>query len=228
MGKRIDNIKKGIDLNKKYSIEEAIDIIKNIPSVKFDETVELHLKLGIDPKKADQNVRGTTPLPHGTGKKVRVCVIAKGEKIIEAKNAGADLVGSNEIIDDISKGKVDFDAVVVTPDLMKDIAKLGKILGPKGLMPNPKTGTVTFEIANVVKEIKAGRVEYKNDAYGIVHVGCGKKSFNKEALVENIKTIIDAVIKSKPSSSKGKYLESATISTTMGPGLKIKLEEFQS
>ncbi|MGC8728679.1 MAG: 50S ribosomal protein L1 [Elusimicrobiales bacterium] len=225
MGKRIENIKKGLDLEKKYTVEEAVKLLKEKANAKFDETIELHVKLGIDPKKADQNVRGTTPLPHGTGKKIRVAVIAKGEKLMEAKESGADIVGSTELIDEISKGKIDFDVLVVTPDLMKDVAKLGKVLGPKGLMPNPKTGTVTFEIGAVVKEIKAGRVEFKNDAYGIIHVGCGKKSFSENAIVENVKTVIDAIIKAKPSTSKGKYINSVYLSSTMGPGLCLKIEQ---
>lgn len=226
MGKRLDNIKSKIDLNKKYSIEDAVNILKEVSNAKFDETVELHIKLGIDPKKADQTVRGTINLPHGTGKKVRVGVIAKGEKLIEAKNSGADVVGSNEMIEDIMKGKIDFDVLIVTPDLMKDIAKLGKILGPKGLMPNPKTGTVTFDIEKTVKEIKAGRIEFKNDPSGIVHTICGKKSFSQQALVENINTIIDTIIKSKPSTSKGKYIQSAYLSTTMGPGLALNIDKY--
>lgn len=223
MGKRIENLKKEIDLKKEYTIEEAVKILKEKSNAKFDETFELHIRLGIDPKKADQNVRGAIPLPHGTGKKVRVAVIAKGEKIFEAKESGADIVGSTELIDEIAKGKIDFDVLVVTPDVMKDIAKLGKILGPKGLMPNPKTGTVTFDIKSVVKEIKAGRVEFKNDFFGIVHVPCGKKSFDEKALIENINAIIDSIIKAKPQTSKGKYIISAHLSTTMGPGLKLKL-----
>jgi len=225
MGKRIENIKKEIDLKKTYTVEEAVKILKEKANAKFDETIELHIKLGIDPKKADQNVRGAIPLPHGTGKKVRVAVIAKGEKLLEAKDSGADIVGSTELIDEIAKGKIDFDVLVVTPDVMKDIAKLGKILGPKGLMPNPKTGTVTFEIKNIIKEIKAGRVEFKNDSYGIVHIPCGKKSFDEKALIENINAIVDAIIKAKPQSAKGKYIMSAHLSSTMGPGLKLKLSK---
>ncbi len=226
MGKRLENIKSKIDLKKRYTLEEAVKIIKEIEGAKFDETVELHIKLGIDPKKADQNVRGTVVLPHGSGKSVRVAVIAKGEKLIEAKNSGADVVGSNELIDEISKGRIDFDVLIVTPDLMKDIAKLGKILGPKGLMPNPKTGTVTFDIDKTVKEIKSGRIEFKNDPAGIVHTICGKKSFSENAIVENAKAVIDAVLKQKPSTSKGKYIESIHISTTMGPGLKIAVDKY--
>ncbi|MGC8867323.1 MAG: 50S ribosomal protein L1 [Elusimicrobiales bacterium] len=226
MGKRLKNIKSKIDLKKKYSLDEAIKILKEIDGAKFDETVELHIKLGIDPKKADQNIRGSVVLPHGTGKSVRVAVIAKGEKLIEAKNSQADLVGSNELIDEISKGKTDFDVLVVTPDLMKDIAKLGKILGPKGLMPNPKTGTVSFDIEKTVKEIKSGRIEFKNDPSGIVHTVCGKKSFPQEKLVENADAVIDAILKLKPSSCKGRYIESIHISTTMGPGLEIAVDKY--
>ena len=226
MGKRLEAIKKKIDLKKKYSIEEAVKILKENSNAKFDETFELHIKLGIDPKKADQNVRGTVLLPHGSGRKVRVGVIAKGEKLIEAKNSGADVVGSNEMIDEIAKGKIEFDVLIVTPDLMKDIAKLGKILGPKGLMPNPKTGTVTFDIEKTVKEIKSGRVEFKNDPQGIVHVICGKRSFSENALVENINAVIDAVLKLKPPTSKGKYILSAYLSTTMGPGLALNIEKY--
>lgn len=226
MGKRLENIKSKLDLKKKYSIEEAVKILKEVSNAKFDETFEIHIKLGIDPKKADQTVRGTVNLPHGTGKKVRVGVIAKGEKLIEAKNSGADVVGSTEMIDEIMKGKIDFDVLIVTPDLMKDIAKLGKILGPKGLMPNPKTGTVTFEIEKTVKEIKSGRIEFKNDSSGIIHTICGKKSFSEQALVENINAIIDAVIKLKPSTSKGKYIQSAFLSTTMGPGLALNIDKY--
>ncbi|MCX7641776.1 MAG: 50S ribosomal protein L1 [Elusimicrobiales bacterium] len=225
-GKRLENIKSKIDLNKKYTIEEAVKILKEVSNAKFDETVELHIRLGIDPKKADQAVRGTVALPHGTGKKVKVGVIAKGEKLIEAKNSGADVVGSTELIDEISKGKIDFDVLIVTPDLMKDIAKLGKILGPKGLMPNPKTGTVTFDIDKTVKEIKAGRIEFKNDSAGIIHTICGKKSFSIDNLVENINTIIDTVLKLKPSTSKGKYIISAYVSTTMGPGLSLNIDKY--
>jgi large subunit ribosomal protein L1 len=225
MGKRIENIKKGLDTSKKYSTEDAVKIIKEKANAKFDETVELHIKLGIDPKKADQNVRGTIPLPYGTGKKVTVAVIAKGEKVNEAKEAGADIVGSTEIIDEISKGKINFDVLVVTPDLMKDIAKLGKVLGPKGLMPNPKSGTVTFSIGPAVKEIKAGRIEFKNDAYGILHIGCGKKSFSENDLAGNVKAIIDAVNRAKPATAKGKYIQSVYLSSTMGPGIPVKVEE---
>lgn len=221
MGKRLENIKKNLDLNKVCEIPEAVKILKEVSNAKFDETFELHVRLGIDPKKADQNVRGTVVLPKGTGKKVRVAVMAKGEKLIEAQNAGADIAAGPELIDEISKGNINFDVLIVTPDMMKDIAKLGKILGPKGLMPNPKTGTVTFDIKKAVEELKAGRVEFRNDSYGIVHVICGKKSFKDEDIVENINAVIDAIVKAKPSASKGQYIKGIHLSTTMGPALKI-------
>ncbi|MEW5951944.1 MAG: 50S ribosomal protein L1 [Elusimicrobia bacterium] len=225
MGKRLENIKKGIDLNKEYKVEEAVALLKKSANTKFDETVELHFKLGIDPKQADQMIRGTVSLPHGTGKKVRVAVIAKGEKLLEAKNSGADKIGSSEMIEEIASGKMDFDILVVTPDLMKDLAKLGKVLGPKGLMPNPKSGTVTFEIEKTVKELKAGRMEYKNDPQGIVHMMCGKVSFPEANLAENVRAAIETIMRAKPSSSKGVYLQSVTLSSTMGPGLKIQIEK---
>jgi len=224
MGKRLENIKKGIE-KKEYKVEEAVNLIKKSATAKFDETVELHFKLGIDPKQADQNIRGTINLPHGSGKKVRVAVIAKGEKLLEAKKSGADIVGGQELIDEIALGKMDFDVLVVTPDLMKDIARLGKILGPKGLMPNPKSGTVTFDIEKTVKELKAGRIEYKNDPQGIVHIICGKASFSESQLIENINSIIDTIYRSKPSTSKGIFMQSITLSSTMGPGIKIAIEK---
>lgn len=226
MGKRLESIKSKIDLKKRYTVEEAVRILKENANAKFDETVELHVRLGIDPKKADQTVRGSVVLPHGSGKKVRVGVIAKGEKLIEARNSGAEVVGSTEMIEEIAKGKIDFDVLIVTPDLMKDIAKLGKILGPKGLMPNPKTGTVTFDIEKTVKEIKAGRIEFKNDSQGIIHTICGKVSFPENALCENINAIMDAILKLKPPAAKGKYILSAHLATTMGPGLALNIERY--
>ncbi|PIS47794.1 MAG: 50S ribosomal protein L1 [Elusimicrobia bacterium CG08_land_8_20_14_0_20_51_18] len=225
MGKRLNNVKKGIDLLKEYKIEEAVAILKKSANTKFDETVELHFKLGIDPKQADQMIRGTMSLPHGTGKKIRLAVVCKGEKMLEAKNAGADIVGGQELIDEIALGKMDFDVLVATPDLMKDLAKLGKVLGPKGLMPNPKSGTVTFEVERAVKELKAGRIEYKNDPQGIVHLICGKAAFPENNLAENVKTAVETLTKNKPSSSKGIYMQSVTLSSTMGPGLKIFTEK---
>jgi len=221
MGKRIENVKKGLDLIKKYKVNEAVAIIKKSANAKFDETVEVHLKLGIDVKHSDQQVRSTVSLPHGTGKTKKVAVIAKGEKVKEAEAAGADLIGGAELIDTIFKGEINFDVLVITPDMMKDAAKLGKVLGPRGLMPNPKSGTVTFELAKTVKELKAGRIEFKADPQGIVHAPAGKVSFPEANLAENVQAIIDAVLKVKPSSSKGVYMQSVYVSSTMGPGVPV-------
>ncbi|MDR1196632.1 MAG: 50S ribosomal protein L1 [Endomicrobium sp.] len=221
MGKKLDETSKLVEKGKVYTLTEATDLVKQAAKAKFDETVELHIRLGIDPKQSDQIVRGTVTLPHGIGKTRKVAVITKGEKQKEAQDAGADLIGSDDLIEDISKGSLDFDILVATPDIMKDLSKVAKILGPKGLMPNPKAGTVTFEIGTTVKELKKGRVEYKNDSYGIIHCPVGKVSFDKEKLADNIKTLFEAVSKSKPSSSKGQYIKSIAISSTMGPGIYI-------
>ncbi|HAH31754.1 MAG TPA: 50S ribosomal protein L1 [Elusimicrobia bacterium] len=225
MGKRLTAIKKGLELVKKYKVAEAVAIVKKNANAKFDETVELHIKLGIDVKQSDQQVRGTLSLPHGTGKTKRVAVIAKGEKTKEAQDAGADVVGGAELIEKIFKGFMDFDVLVVTPDMMKDAAKLGKTLGPRGLMPNPKSGTVTFELARSVKELKAGRIEFKADPQGIVHAPAGKASFPEASLAENVQAIIDAVLKNKPSSSKGVYMQSVFVASTMGPGVPVLVEK---
>lgn len=225
MGKRLDNLKKDLDLSKKCTLAEAMGIVKKSATAKFDETVEVHIRLGIDPKQSDQSVRGTVPLPHGSGKTKKIAVIAKGEKAAEAAAAGADKVGAAELIEEISKGMMDFDVLVVTPDMMKDITRLGKTLGPRGLMPNPKSGTVTLDVKNAVKELKAGRVEYKNDAQGLIHVPVGKASFPAEKLAENAQAILDAVLKAKPSSSKGVYLQSVFVSSTMGPGVQVLAEQ---
>lgn len=221
MGKRLNETAKLVDKNKVYSLAEAAALVKQTAKAKFDETVELHIKLGIDPKQSDQIVRGTVTLPHGIGKTRKVAVITKGEKQAEAKEAGADMIGGDDLIEDISKGSLDFDVLVATPDIMKDLSKVAKILGPKGLMPNPKAGTVTFEIGDTVKELKKGRVEYKNDSYGIIHCPVGKVSFDAEKLADNIKTLFEAVSKAKPSSSKGQYIKSASVSSTMGPGIYV-------
>lgn len=221
MGKRLNEVSQLVDKKKLYTLVEATELVKQTAKAKFDETVELHIKLGIDPKQSDQIVRGTVTLPHGIGKTRKVAVITKGEKQAEAKEAGADLIGGDDLIEDISKGSLDFDILVATPDIMKDLSKVAKILGPKGLMPNPKAGTVTFEIGNTVKELKKGRVEYKNDSYGIIHCSVGKVSFDKEKLADNIKTLFEAVAKAKPSSSKGQYIKSVAISSTMGPGIYV-------
>lgn len=227
MSKRLNETSKMVDKNKLYADAEAVTLCKQTAKAKFDETVEIHIRLGIDPKQSDQSVRGTVTLPAGIGKTRRVVVIAKGDKVKEAEAAGADAVGSDELIEKISKGWFEFDILVAAPDTMKDLSKLGKLLGPKGLMPNPKAGTVTFEVGKAVKELKLGRVEYKNDSYGIIHCPVGKASFSEEKLLLNIKTLLEAVVRAKPSTSKGTFLKSISISSTMGPGIKIdNLQKF--
>jgi large subunit ribosomal protein L1 len=211
-----------VERNKLYSVEEAIGLAKKTARTKFDETVDLAVNLGVDPKQADQMVRGTVVLPHGTGKKVKVLVFAKGEKEKEARDAGADYVGAEDLADKIQKeGWTDFDTVVATPDIMGLVGKLGKVLGPRGLMPNPKTGTVTFDVTKAIKEIRAGKVEYRVEKAGIVHVPVGKASFDEQKLIENARAVLESIIKAKPSSSKGTYLKAVTVSTTMGPGVKM-------
>lgn len=221
MAKRLNETSKLVDANKLYSIKEASALVKQTAKAKFDESVEIHIRLGIDPKQSDQIVRGTILMPNGIGKTRKVAVIAKGEKQLEAKDAGADNFGSTELVEEIAKGWLDFDVLVATPDSMKDLSKVAKILGPKGLMPNPKAGTVTFDIKETVKALKKGRVEYKNDSYGIIHSSVGKASFEQEKLAENITAFVEAVIKSKPSAAKGQYVKSISISSTMGPGIYI-------
>lgn len=215
--------KEKIERSKEYSLEEAIRIVKESSYTKFDETIDLALNLGIDPKKSDQMVRGSVVLPHGIGKKVRVLVFAKGEKEKEATDAGADIVGAEDLVEKISKGWLDFDKAVATPDMMGVVGKLGKILGPRGLMPNPKLGTVTFDISRAVKELKAGKVEYKAEKAGIVHVSIGKASFDNQKLLDNAKAIVDSIVKAKPATSKGRYLKKISISSTMGLGVRIDI-----
>jgi large subunit ribosomal protein L1 len=207
--------------DRQYSIEEAIPLVQKVKYAKFDETVELTLRLGVDPKHADQMVRGTVVLPHGLGKTKRVLAIAGGEKQKEAQEAGADIVGGEELVEKINGGWIDFDAVVATPDMMRAVGRLGKVLGPRGLMPNPKTGTVTTEIAKAVKEIKAGKVEFRVDKTGIIHAPLGKTSFAGDALVANAHALVESIVKAKPAAAKGKYLRSVTVSSTMGPGVRI-------
>ncbi len=221
MGKRTAAIEKQVDPNKLYTLDEGAALTKKCATAKFDETIELHVRLGVDPKQADQQVRGTVGLPHGLGKSKKVAVVTRGDKQKDATNAGADLVGGDDLIEQISKGMLDFDVLVATPDLMKDLSKLGKVLGPKGLMPNPKSGTVTMDVAKTVKELKAGRVEYKVDDYGIIHVPVGKASFEPAKIAGNAKTVLEALLKAKPSASKGIYMMSVTLSSTMGPGIKL-------
>lgn len=221
MGKKYDAASAKIEKTKLYSLEEAVKLVPETAPAKFDEVVDLAVRLGVDPKQSEQMVRGTVVLPNGTGKKVRVLVFAKGEKEKEAKDAGADFVGGEDLIEKVSKGWLDFDSVVATPDMMGAVGKLGKILGPRGLMPNPKIGTVTFDITKAVKEIKAGKVEFKVDKSGNVHASIGKVSFGVQKLKENLLALLDGIIKAKPSTSKGIYLRSITLATTMGPGVKI-------
>jgi large subunit ribosomal protein L1 len=204
-----------------YSLDEASDLVKQTAFAKFDETVEMSLCLGVDPKRADQMVRGTTILPHGTGKKIRILVIAKGEKEQEAREAGADYVGGDDLLQKIQDGWLDFDSMIATPDTMGAVGRLGKVLGPRGLMPNPKTGTVTFEVGKAIQEIRKGRVEYKVDKAGNIHVPVGKVSFQEQQIKENAQAVFDSILKAKPSSSKGKYVKSATLSSTMGPGIHL-------
>lgn len=204
-----------------YSIEEAIDFLKDGAYAKFDETLEAALRLGVDPRHADQMVRGTVVLPHGTGKKVRILVFASGEKIKEAEDAGADHVGDDELAQKIQDGWLDFDAVISTPDMMKVVGRLGRVLGPRGLMPNPKSGTVTFEVAKAISDIKAGKVEFRVDKAGVVHAPLGKLSFASEQLKENTLSLLGAILRAKPSAAKGKYVKGISLSSTMGPGLKI-------
>lgn len=220
-GKKYNEMAAAIDKNKLYDPNEALALVKSIAKAKFDETVEASIRLGVDPRHADQQIRGAVVLPYGTGRSVRVLVFAKGEKAKEAEEAGAERVGAEDVIDEISKGWLDFDVAVATPDMMGAVGKLGKILGPKGLMPNPKTGTVTFEVAKAVKEIKAGKVEYRVDKTGIVHCPLGKVSFEEKALLGNFRTLMDVIVKAKPSTAKGTYLKSVVISSTMGPGVRV-------
>ncbi|HZT77413.1 MAG TPA: 50S ribosomal protein L1 [Vicinamibacterales bacterium] len=220
-GKKFAAARAQIAVDRAYSIEEAIPLVQKVKFAKFDETVDMSLRLGVDPKHADQMVRGTVVLPHGLGKSKRVLAIAGGEKQKEAQEAGADVVGGEELVEKIQGGFMDFDAVVATPDMMRAVGRLGKVLGPRGLMPNPKTGTVTTEIAKAVKEIKAGKVEFRVDKTGIIHAPLGKMSFQANALVENAHALVDSIVKAKPAAAKGKYLRSVTVSSTMGPGVRI-------
>ena len=221
-GKRYSDASKLIDRTKSYDAKEALELIEKMPKTKFDETVELHVRLGVDSKHADQQVRGTVVLPHGTGKTKKVLVFARGDKAKEAEAAGADYVGAEDLVPKIEKENwFDYDVIVATPDMMGVIGRLGKVLGPKGLMPNPKSGTVTMDVAKAIAEIKAGKVEYRLDKTNIIHLGFGKVSFGAEKLYENYERIIEAIIKAKPAAAKGQYIKSVSISTTMGPGLYI-------
>lgn len=228
MGKNYVESAKLVDKSVLYSTQEALELAVKTAKAKFDETIELHVKLGVDPRHADQQVRGAVVLPHGTGKTVRVLVFAKGEKAQEAVDAGADYVGAEDYMEKIQKENwFDFDVVVATPDMMGVVGRLGRVLGPKGLMPNPKSGTVTFDVAKAIADIKAGKVEYRVDKTSIVHVPIGKKSFGEEKLKDNFKTLMDALIKARPAAAKGQYLRSITVASTMGPGIKINPAKVQ-
>ncbi|MFO7886828.1 MAG: 50S ribosomal protein L1 [Eubacteriales bacterium] len=221
-GKKYQDSSKAVDREKLYDIKEAIDLVQETAKANFDETIEMHIRLGVDPRHADQQVRGAIVLPYGTGKTKKVLVFAKGDKAAEAEEAGADYVGGQEYAEKIqNENWFDFDVVVATPDMMGIAGRLGRVLGPKGLMPNPKSGTVTMDVKSAVDDIKAGKVEYRVDKTAIIHVPVGKKSFGSEKLYENVKTLLDAVIKARPAASKGRYLRSITIASTMGPGIKI-------
>ena len=223
MNKRYSESSKLVEKNKKYGIGEALELIEKMPKAKFDETVELHVKLGVDSKHADQQVRGTVVLPNGTGKTLKVLVFAKGPKAEEAEKAGADYVGAEELIPKIQNDNwFDYDVVVATPDMMGVVGRLGKVLGPKGLMPNPKSGTVTMDVTKAIADIKSGKVEYRLDKTNIIHLGFGKVSFGATKLQENYQTIMDAIIKAKPAAAKGQYIKSISVSTTMGPGISVE------
>jgi large subunit ribosomal protein L1 len=220
MGKKWKAAKALVD-PKPYSLQEAIELVKRTACAKFDETVEMAFRLGVDPKRSDQMVRGSVVLPHGTGGKVRILVFAKGDKEREARDAGAEIVGGDELVEKVKGGFLEFDKAIATPDMMGNVGKLGKVLGPRGLMPNPKTGTVTFEVAKAISDIRKGRVEYKIEKAGIAHVRVGKVSFDANKLRENAASLLDSVMKAKPASSKGRYLKSVTVSSTMGPGIRL-------
>lgn len=225
-GKKYQEAIKLVDRTAVYAVNEAVELVKKTTTVNFDATVEVAFRLGVDPKKADQQIRGAVVLPHGTGKVQRVLVFAKGEKAKEAEAAGADFVGDAEMIAKIQKGWFDFDVIVATPDMMAEVGKLGRVLGPKGLMPNPKTGTVTFDVTKAVNEIKAGKVEYRVDKAGNIHVPIGKVSFENEKLVENFTTIFETMVKVKPAAAKGTYMKNVAITSTMGPGIKVDPASF--
>ena len=224
--KRTREIAKGIDALKLHSVQEAVDILKNCPTVKFDQSLDISLKMGVDPRRSDQHVRGTVSLPNGTGKSIVILVFARGDKVKEALAAGADYAGNDELFEKVNAGWTGFDAVVATPDMMRDVGKLGKVLGPRGLMPTPKAGTVTTDVAKAIQELKGGKIEFKLDRHGIINAALGKLSFDGGKLVENILALLHAVVRAKPASAKGNYLKSMHLSSTMGPGLKIDIRDL--
>jgi large subunit ribosomal protein L1 len=226
--KRIREIANKLKGKNLYSLKEAVATLQECPGVKFDQSVDLSLKLGVDPRKPDQQVRGTVALPNGTGKTLRILVFAQGEKINEALDAGADYAGNDELFEKVNAGWTDFDAVIATPDMMRIVGKLGKVLGPRGLMPTPKAGTVTTDVAQAIKELKAGRIEFKLDRSAVINAAVGKLSFEKEKIEGNVKALVDAILKAKPATAKGQYMLSMTLSSTMGPGLKIDLRQIDA
>jgi large subunit ribosomal protein L1 len=223
LSKRYKKVIEGVDANKAYAVEEAVKLIKSRAIAKFDETIELSINLGVDPRHADQMVRGVSSLPSGTGRKLRVAVFAKGAKADEAKAAGADIVGAEDLAAEITAGKIDFDRCIATPDMMGIVGRLGKVLGPRNLMPNPRVGTVTMDVANAIKDAKGGAVEFRVEKAGIVQAGVGKASFTEDAIIANVKAFVDSVMKAKPSGAKGVYMKKVSLSSTMGPGVKIAL-----
>ena len=228
LSKRCREVQKFADDNKLYGLPEAVSVLKNVPHVKFDETVQISFKLDVDIKQSDQMIRGTCILPHGTGKTVRVIVFCKGEMSNSAKEAGADFIGAGDLIEKINGGWLDFDVAISTPDMMRDVGRLGKVLGPKGLMPNPKSGTVTNDVAKAIKDIKAGRVEFKTDKQANVHTPVGKLSFPEGSLVENASALIEAIFRARPAAVKGQYIKNVYLSSTMGPGVKVDVSKFRS
>lgn len=226
--KRIREIAKIVGDKENFVIRDAIDLMKNVPPVKFDQSVEVSIKLGVDPRKADQNVRGTVSLPNGTGKKMRILVFAQGENVQKALNAGADYAGNIDLVERVSGGWTEFDAVVATPDMMREVGKLGKVLGPRGLMPTPKAGTVTPDVEKAIAELKGGKIEFKVDRHGVVNAAVGKLSFTADQLLENVEYFFDAINRAKPSGAKGQYIQSFVLSSTMGPGLKIDLRRIEA
>jgi large subunit ribosomal protein L1 len=224
IGKRVAKAREGIDPQKQYPLEDAVKLVKSRATAKFDETIEVAMNLGVDPRHADQMVRGVVSLPNGTGRTARVAVFAKGAKADEAKRAGADIVGAEDLAEQVQKGEINFDRCIATPDMMGVVGRLGKVLGPRGLMPNPKVGTVTMDVTQAVKDAKGGAVEFRVEKAGIVHAGVGKASFEEKAITENVRALIDSVIKAKPAGAKGHYVKKISLSSTMGPGVKVALD----